>query len=424
MAQFDKISINGVPYNVHDTGTANALSELENTVTQQGKQITQQGATIQQQGETIQQKGETIQQLGQQITQEITDRKQEDSKLSGQITKNKNRVFSVIDYGATGNGVTDDTASVKAAVSAAITAGGGCVYFPAGVYIISDTITIGFNLKICGAGHSSLIKCQNMAGKSLFYYRGKEESPTIRFILCDIKINGNGATFCVNFVNASVLRFQNVDVYNFDTGFLLNYGNNIVFYGCLIHDITAEGVFLGGTTTTGIGTQFIDGVSFYGCSFAECGTAGIYNLGGKSTATMVISGCQFYFYKSICGIWSAFTTGVIVEGCWFEMGDGKTGIYLSGYDINHEPRGKALGNTITASYFGNHGTRAIQMDGAHSTTITDCMFSGLTDYPVSWVEEPGLTQIGPCTVNGTKTVVCKNHKNIRTLFPSLIENYS
>lgn len=67
MAVFDKIKINGVPYNVKDTATAQAvaqvrsdLAETNETVEQQGQQITQQGQQITQQGQQITQQGQQI----------------------------------------------------------------------------------------------------------------------------------------------------------------------------------------------------------------------------------------------------------------------------------------------------------------------------------------------------------------------------
>mgnify|MGYP001060654449 CR=1 FL=1 len=48
--------------------------------------------------------------------------------------------INIKDYGAKGDGVTDDTAIIQGAVNAIMLAGGGTIYFPAGEYLISGTI--------------------------------------------------------------------------------------------------------------------------------------------------------------------------------------------------------------------------------------------------------------------------------------------
>ena len=48
--------------------------------------------------------------------------------------------FDVTDYGATGDGTTDDTDAVQDAIDAAYAAGGGVVFFPAGVYVIGGAL--------------------------------------------------------------------------------------------------------------------------------------------------------------------------------------------------------------------------------------------------------------------------------------------
>lgn len=48
--------------------------------------------------------------------------------------------FNVKSYGALGNGSTDDTTAVQAAIDAAAAAGGGVVYFPRGVYVIGGAL--------------------------------------------------------------------------------------------------------------------------------------------------------------------------------------------------------------------------------------------------------------------------------------------
>lgn len=45
-------------------------------------------------------------------------------------------------YGAAGDGTTDDTTAIQDAIDAVCAAGGGVVYFPAGTYLISATLTV------------------------------------------------------------------------------------------------------------------------------------------------------------------------------------------------------------------------------------------------------------------------------------------
>lgn len=48
--------------------------------------------------------------------------------------------YNVKNYGAKGDGITDDTAAIKAACAACYLDGGGTVYFPEGTYLITSTI--------------------------------------------------------------------------------------------------------------------------------------------------------------------------------------------------------------------------------------------------------------------------------------------
>jgi hypothetical protein len=57
------------------------------------------------------------------------------------------QIISVKDYGATGDGTTDDTLAIQAAVAAS---SGKALYFPAGTYIVSDIITMVSNAVIYG----------------------------------------------------------------------------------------------------------------------------------------------------------------------------------------------------------------------------------------------------------------------------------
>lgn len=79
--------------------------------------------------------------------------------------KSSSDVYNVRDYGATGDGTTNDTAAIQAAIDAATAAAGGIVYFPSGTYSIvklgSEQYALdihGDNLIFQGVGPSSVLK--------------------------------------------------------------------------------------------------------------------------------------------------------------------------------------------------------------------------------------------------------------------------
>ena len=50
--------------------------------------------------------------------------------------------WNVKDFGAAGNGVSDDTVAINAAISVAASQNGGVVFFPVGTYVTSSTINL------------------------------------------------------------------------------------------------------------------------------------------------------------------------------------------------------------------------------------------------------------------------------------------
>lgn len=76
-------------------------------------------------------------------------------------------LFNVKQYGAKGDGTTDDTAAIQAAINA-VPASGGTVLFPPGIYIVAPTrtrcIAIKSNLRLSGTGAASVLKIKNGTG--------------------------------------------------------------------------------------------------------------------------------------------------------------------------------------------------------------------------------------------------------------------
>lgn len=60
--------------------------------------------------------------------------------------------FNVRAYGAIGNGIADDRTAITTAIAAATTAGGGIVYFPAGVYRVTASFSLPANITLLGTG--------------------------------------------------------------------------------------------------------------------------------------------------------------------------------------------------------------------------------------------------------------------------------
>ncbi|WP_394543132.1 M10 family metallopeptidase C-terminal domain-containing protein [Azorhizophilus paspali] len=108
--------------------------------------------------------------------------------------------YNVKNFGAQGNGVSDDTAAIQAAIDAAHAAGGGTVYLPAGEYRVSGgeepsdgALLIKSNVYIVGAGMGeTVIKMvdgwtQNVTGMVRSAY-GEETS---NFGVSDLTLDGN-----------------------------------------------------------------------------------------------------------------------------------------------------------------------------------------------------------------------------------------
>lgn len=76
------------------------------------------------------------------------------------LTLNKAH-FNVKDFGAKGDGVTDDTDAILDAIQAAVENGGGEVFFPVGKYKVSSTIVVPFKCALIGMPSGSEFNTEN-----------------------------------------------------------------------------------------------------------------------------------------------------------------------------------------------------------------------------------------------------------------------
>jgi hypothetical protein len=85
------------------------------------------------------------------------------------------RTYDVNDYGATGDGTTDDSTAFQNAINAANTAGGGLVTVPPGTYIITTALIPKSYVTVRGHGDSSILKASAANNDGIFV-----DTPTAR----------------------------------------------------------------------------------------------------------------------------------------------------------------------------------------------------------------------------------------------------
>lgn len=104
-------------------------------------------------------------------------------------------VYDVTAYGAVGDGVTDDRASIQNAINACSAAGGGDVYCPKGTYFWADGggslfLTVPANIRLRGEGYASALKPVNTSGNTVLI---TGSNVTIR----DLRVEGSTpGVFC------------------------------------------------------------------------------------------------------------------------------------------------------------------------------------------------------------------------------------
>lgn len=143
-------------------------------------------------------------------------------------------IINVLDYGAVGDGVTDDTAAIQAAIDAAESAGGGLIYFPTGIYLIISALAItagSENIFFQGQGISSEIKTNS--GTDNVFTIGNTATATRNIWFRDFGITASvaksaGWAFYMGRTNRS--GFENVHLSPFEDSQNLYDGIHFDFY--------------------------------------------------------------------------------------------------------------------------------------------------------------------------------------------------
>jgi hypothetical protein len=179
-------------------------------------------------------------------------------------------VYDVRDYGVVGDGTTNDTAAIQAALDAAETAGGGIVLGPSSTYLISDTLWIP-NYVTLSLGTITLANNSTLTGSS-------------NYAMLRNKIT-NGTAYGVKIINCS-LDGNKTNQTQWQHGIHLAGVTACVVDSCVVHDVkTYHGITINASSEVSVTNNVVylvdgDGICFLQlCHYCSATNNYIYQSG-------------------------------------------------------------------------------------------------------------------------------------------------
>ena len=324
-------------------------------------------------------------------------------------------VFNVLDYGAVGDGVTDNRAAFQAAVDAAIAAGRGTVFVPDGNYLVNgvaspDTILNGV-LFPWGSNYDLLPYLKFVGEGGVTIKAGSNDMALFRvsdtFVeISNICIDGNGKT---NVIGIGVLP-ENIGNITLTAPVSQSY--------FVSHSVTIKNCF--------IGMEFKPGVTDTTNRQSGCFYHAVYNCHGNTNTQHLVFNYPTDYTTSPSATNQNFITRSGFYNCSFV--NGNVGVYAKGvgdiyfYNTSAElinstsnDRGTAPLATPTGVYVSSEGTKAklVQMFGGYIEACTETIFNGRTN----GVQTVGTTYIIPTTGN-FRNIVNLNREGLTLAFDS------
>ena len=168
--------------------------------------------------------------------------------------------INVKEHGATGDGTTDDSTAIQAAIDA-LPASGGTVYFPPGTYIIPKTVGLTCavsNVRFVGDAAGSVIKISLAAGdtKPLFDIASASD-----IVVENLTFDGN-ASIMAGF-SPALLRIKQ--------------SSKVSVRGCRFLNSTGNGIVLTDAASVWINGNYFQGIDLSGVNLALNTAEGVYN---------------------------------------------------------------------------------------------------------------------------------------------------
>jgi hypothetical protein len=189
-------------------------------------------------------------------------------------------VVNVKDFGAVGDGVTDDTAAINSAIAASRT-----IYFPSGAYRLTSTVVIERTVRLVGAGsHTSFISIDHSGNGIVFQPTGAGTSNVFLSTCSIVDLTVSRPTSITSPADNIWLRqcngFRaiNVSSNNGNTCFRISGGQLNTLTNC--NAFASNTSIVKATENAGI---LLENAELSGGSFQPCYTVNISNLFGSTT---------------------------------------------------------------------------------------------------------------------------------------------
>jgi hypothetical protein len=248
-------------------------------------------------------------------------------------------VFNVLDYGAKGDGITDDTAAITAAYDDAYTTtnGPGVIYFPKGTYSVTS---LNFNV-----ANSSIHFMGEGLDCTVLKKRAGTTTPVLKLyglprsvIISELEINGDYQTdvTCLLLQDIALVHVHNCKIWKADIYGI--HGDSCListFQECIVSNNVLDGILFTLSATPGpnpnantvrdckIEANLRRGISIDKGSLLSIVNCDLESNGTEGAATTG----AIYIYASIDDeIGFGMAT---IDGCWLENNQG-TGIYIEG----------------------------------------------------------------------------------------------